>query len=71
MTQREYRTFKDNYLRELKNDLELFLNQWVKDHDTIQHKDLNDLVVDTFINNYQRIKTLTYFPQYDLPKEIS
>lgn len=67
MNNREFRNYKDNYLAELKTSLESFLNCWIKEHDSDNDKKLNELVVDIYTNDYRRIKTLTYFPDYEKP----
>lgn len=67
MTEKEYRDYKDDYLEDLRRNLEFFLNEWVKINKSPEDKKLNDAVVDIFTNSFKRLKTLSYFPEYNKP----
>lgn len=68
MNSKEYRIHKDKYLKDFQIELEQFLNEWKCWHDTKNDKKLNDLILTSFNDTYKRIKTLTYFPEYELPE---
>lgn len=67
MNRKEFRRYKDEYLIDFKDSLESFLNDWVKKNNTDNDKKMNDLIVEVFTNDYKRIKTLSYFPDYQEP----
>lgn len=68
MTQKEFREYKDEYLQDFKTELEVFLNRWIHFNNSKYDKKLNDVIVETFTNDYKRIKTLSFFPEFDLPE---
>lgn len=65
----EYRHYKDEYLEDLKHDLDKFLKHWKEINNLPIDKQMNNLVEELFLNCYRRIKTLSFFPEYELPKE--
>lgn len=68
MNNKQFRDYKDCYLKDFKNELEQFLNEWICWHDSNEDKKLNDLISKSFVETYKRIKTLSYFPEYELPE---
>lgn len=68
MNEKEFRDYKDNYLNELKDFTIEFLEIWQEHNPQKEAEKLNELVIELYGNTYKRIKTLSYFPEYNLPE---
>lgn len=67
MTVKEYREYKDEYIEDFEYEFNNFLKSWLLKNESDYDRKLNDMIKDIFTRDLKRIKTLTYFPEYDLP----
>ena len=68
MTEKQFRDYKDIYLDDLKEYLLEFLEIWTERKSNRNDKKLNELVVQILSDDFKKIQTLSYFPEYDLPE---
>lgn len=69
MTEKQYMDYKRQYLKDLKIALRAFMNKFISDgHNHSYDKKLNNLLMEFINNDYKRMETLLYFPEYKLPE---
>ena len=69
MNEFEFKEYKRQYLKDLKVAYRRFMNEFIdNNHNHSYDQKLNKMVMEFINEDYKRMETLLYFPEFKLPE---